>query len=75
MAMYICKTCDSLVDDDYHPMNENQQCPSCNENTCVYCSEEIGNEPCVEEDDDYYHTACYLKEQDDIGHDAEFGGG
>lgn len=31
MAMYKCIGCGVWLDDDYHPMNEEEQCPSCHE--------------------------------------------
>jgi hypothetical protein len=29
MAMYYCEGCDNLLDNDYHPMEEDELCPGC----------------------------------------------
>lgn len=31
MAMYICTTCGNLTDDDWHPMDEDENCPQCHD--------------------------------------------
>ena len=29
MAMYYCEGCDRMIDDDWHPMNDEGICPEC----------------------------------------------
>ena len=31
MAMYYCSVCGELVDDDWNPMGEHEECPRCQE--------------------------------------------
>ena len=49
MAMYWCKGCDQLIDDDWFPMNEKEECPSCDEKNDI--------------DSDTEHTACQSGER------------
>lgn len=31
MAMYHCSNCGKFVDDDWHPMDDDEMCPDCHE--------------------------------------------